>query len=100
MPANPKYLTKSPWQQFAKISAGIIGGYIVTALFHMCLALCLPNPKEMLATFIYTYFIIWCALLVIPFIAKNGWKIWGIYIAISLILFGIYYVTNQQNPFV
>ncbi|CAL2103920.1 conserved membrane protein of unknown function [Tenacibaculum sp. 190130A14a] len=100
MPANPKHLSKSPSQQFAKISAGIIGGYIVTALFHMCLALWLPNPKEVLITSIYTTFILWCTLLIIPFLFKNGWKAWGLYIAISIVLFGFYYLGNQQNPFV
>ncbi|WP_299106292.1 hypothetical protein [uncultured Tenacibaculum sp.] len=100
MPANSKHLTKSPAQQFAKISAGIIGGYIVTALFHMCLALWLPNPKEVLITSIYTHFIVWCALLIVPFLFKNGWKAWGLYIVISILLFGIYYLGNQQNPFV
>ena len=100
MPANPKYLNKSPWQQFAKISAGIIGGYMVTALFHMCLALWLPNSKEALISSIYTHFIIWSALVIVPFLFKNGWKAWGIYIASSLLLFGIYYLGNQNNPFV
>lgn len=100
MPANPKYLTKSPWQQFAKISSGILGGYIITALFHMCLALWLPNPKEVLITSIYTHFILWGVLLIIPFWFKNGWKVWGFYILISLVLYGIYHFGNQQNPFV
>ncbi|MGB1041912.1 MAG: hypothetical protein ACPGU6_00830 [Tenacibaculum sp.] len=100
MPANPKHLTKSSWQQFAKITAGIIGGYIVSALFHMCLALWLPNPKEVLITSIYTLYIVWCVLLIIPFLFKNGWKAWGLYLLISCILFIGYYFGNQQNPFV
>ncbi|WP_299118855.1 hypothetical protein [uncultured Tenacibaculum sp.] len=100
MPANPKHLTSSPWQQFAKISSGILGGYIVTALFHMCLALWLPNSREVLITSIYTHFIIWCVLLIVPFLFKNGWKAWGLYILISIVLYVIYYYGNQQNPFV
>ena len=100
MPANPKYLTTSPWQQFAKISAGVIGGYIVTALLHMCLALWIPYSKEVLITSIYTHFIIWCVLLIVPYLFKNGWKDWGLYVIISILLFGIYYLGNQQNPFV
>lgn len=100
MPANPKYLTKNPWQQFAKISSGILGGYIVTALLHMCLALWLPASKEVLITSIFTFFIIWCTLLIIPFLFKNGWKAWGLYLAVSVLLYIVYYIGNQQNPFV
>lgn len=100
MPANPKYLTKNPWQQFAKISAGILGGYIVTALLHMCLPLWLPQSKEVLITSIFTFFVVWCALLIVPFLFKNGWKAWIIYIVVSIILYGLYFLGNQQNPFV
>lgn len=100
MPANPKYLTKNPWQQFAKISAGILGGYIITALLHMCLPLWLPQSKEVLITSIFTFFVVWCALLIVPFLFKNGWKAWIIYIVVSIILYGLYFLGNQQNPFV
>lgn len=99
MPANPKYLNKNPWQQFAKITAGIIGGYIITALFHMCLPLYLPNSKEVLVTSIFTVFIVWCTLLIVPFLFKNGWKAWLIYCLTIVVLFGVYYFGNQQNPF-
>lgn len=100
MPANPKYLTKNPWQKLAKISAGILGGYIITALFHMCLPLWLPNPKAVLITSIFTFFIVWCTLLIIPYLFKNGWKAWLLYLAISIVLYVVYYFGNQQNPFV
>lgn len=99
MPANPKYLNKSTWQRFAKISSGIIGGYVVTALFHMCLVLCLPNSKEVLITSIFSFFLIWLTLSLVPFLFSNGWKIWGLYMFISIILFGIYSIGNSNNPF-
>jgi len=100
MPANRKYLHKSSWQQFAKISAGILGGYPISALFHMCLSLWLPNPKEVLITSIFTLFIVWCVFLILPFLFKNGWKAWGVYLLLILVLFGIYYLGNQNNPFI
>ncbi|QXP60426.1 hypothetical protein [Olleya sp. HaHaR_3_96] len=100
MPANTKYLNTSPWQQFAKISAGILGGYIISAVLHMCLSLWLPNPKEVLITSIVTLFIVWCALLIIPFLFKNGWKAWLLYIVIITLLYSIYLIGNQNNPFV
>ncbi len=99
MPANKKYLTQSPWQQFAKISAGIIGGYVVTSLLHLCLALWLPNPKEVLITSIFSVFIVWVVLLIIPYLFNNGWKAWLLYLSISIVLFIIYSIGIQQNPF-
>ncbi|WP_236973098.1 hypothetical protein [Membranihabitans marinus] len=99
MPANTKYLNKSSWHQFAKISAGLIGGYLITALLHMCLSLILPHHKEVLITSIITLFIVWCALLIIPFLFVNGWKPWLIYLIIIAILLGIYSFANQHNPF-
>jgi len=100
MPANPKYLNNSLWQKIAKISAGILGGYIITALLHMSLALWLPNPKEVLITSIFTLLIVWCILLIIPFLFKNGWKSWLLYLSIIIILYGTYFLGNQNNPFV
>lgn len=100
MPANTKYLNKSPWQQFAKISAGIIGGYLIAALFHMCLSLLLPNPKEVLITSTITIFIVWCILLIVPFLFKNGWKAWLLYLLTIIILFGVYYLASKNNPFI
>jgi len=100
MPANVKHLTKNPWQKFAKITAGIIGGYIITALFHLSLALWIPNHKEVLITSIYTVFIIWGVLLIVPYLFKNGWKVWGLYLFISILLYTIYFFGKQQNPFI
>lgn len=100
MPANKKYLTKSGWHKFAKISAGILGGYLISALFHMCLPLYLPSPKEVLITSIFTIFLVWSILLVLPFLFKNGWKAWLTYLIIITILYAIYSIKNQQNPFV
>lgn len=99
MPANPKYLNKSPWHQFAKITAGIIGGYIIAALLHLCLPLFLPYPKEVLITSIFTVFMVWCVFLIIPFLFTNGWKAWALYLIIIVILYIIYHYGNQHNPF-
>ncbi|CAL2085133.1 conserved membrane hypothetical protein [Tenacibaculum sp. 190524A05c] len=99
MPANSKYLNPSPWQQFAKISAGILGGYLITALFHMCLPLWFPYPKEILISSVFTVFILWTILLIIPFLFRNGWKVWGLYLLIIIVLYMIYHFGNQNNPF-
>ncbi len=99
MPANKKYLTTSSWQRFAKISAGVIGGYLITVLIHLSFALWFPLHKEALITSIYTIFIIWTIFLIIPFLFKNGWKVWGLYLLICIILFVSFYFGKLENPF-
>lgn len=100
MPANKKYLTTSSWQRFAKISAGILGGYIISALLHMTLALWLPVHMKALITSVFTLYMSWCTLIVTAFLFKNGWKTWALYLGIILLLFGTYFLGIKTNPFV
>ncbi|CAM1374062.1 conserved membrane hypothetical protein [Tenacibaculum litopenaei] len=99
MPANPKYLNKSPWQQGAKITAGLIGGYCISALLHMILALVLPFHQEVLVASIVTLFLVWCTLMIIPYLFENGWKVWGLYLIIIALLYTLYLFCNHNNPF-
>lgn len=96
MPANPKYLTQSKWQRFAKITAAILGGYFVSVSFHLALASWL-NRANVLITMAYSGFILWVALMVIAFLAKSGWKIWGIYILLTLLFCVIIYFGQTAN---
>lgn len=98
MPANKKYLTTSSWQRFAKISAGIVGGYIISALLHIALAYWLPNPEMVLITSIYTLYIVWAAIIIMSFLAKNGWKLWAFYLAIIIVLSVLIYFGKTYNP--
>lgn len=100
MPANQKYLTTSSWQKGAKIVSGILGGYIIAALLHMIVALVLPYHKEVLATSIFTMFIVWGGLLIIPFLFKNGFKSLLLYTIIIVLLFIVYTIVNKENPFI
>ncbi|MBW8200597.1 hypothetical protein [Flagellimonas abyssi] len=99
MPANKKYLTPSTSQRFAKISAAILGGLIVAVTFHMALASWF-NHVTVIITSTFSAFILWAILMVVAFLGKNGWKIWGIYLLASLVLFVIFYFGNQTNPLV
>lgn len=91
MPANRKYLTKSPWQRFAKISAGFVGGYVVTQAFHMLL-IQWWNPANALITLRFGGFALWVTLFILAFLAKNGWKIWGIYLLSTAIMAVLIYL--------
>lgn len=97
MPANPKYLTQSIWQRVAKITAAILGGYFVSISFHLALASWF-NRANILMTMAYSGFIIWVALMVIAFLAKSGWKIWGIYILLTLFFSLFIYLGQTYNP--
>jgi hypothetical protein len=97
MPANPKYLTQSKWQRFAKITAAILGGYFVSVTFHLALAAWL-NRANVLMTMAFSGFILWVALMVVAFLAKSGWKIWGIYILLTLAFSLLIYLGQTYNP--
>jgi|SRR5690606_33728872 len=97
MPANRKYLTPSPWQRFAKITAGILGGLMVAVLFHLALASWFDHVV-VIASSTYTAFILWAVLMVLAFLGKNGWRTWGIYLLASLVLWLILYLGLLTHP--
>ncbi|MEO1009655.1 MAG: hypothetical protein AAFX53_00020 [Bacteroidota bacterium] len=93
MPANPKYLS-SPGQRLLKITAGILGGFALTILFHNALGSLLEEKGALLSTSAYTSFLLWGALMVIAFLAKNGWKVWGAYLLV-IVVFGVVIFLNK-----
>ena len=86
MPANKKYLS-SRGQRWLKITAGIIGGFIVTILFHNFLGVMVEEKGGAIITSAYTSFLMWAGLMIIAFMQKNGWKIWGIYLLITIVFY-------------
>lgn len=99
MPANPKYLTTSTWQRFAKISAGFLGGYLVTITLHLALSFWIHHTY-VLITSTFSGFILWAVLMVLAFLAKNGWKIWGVYLLITMIFCLVIYFSKMHNPII
>lgn len=97
MPANTKYLTQSKWQRFAKITAAILGGYLVSVSFHLALASWF-NRANIMITMAFTGFILWVALMVVAFLAKKAWKIWLIYLGITLFFSVLIYLGQIYNP--
>jgi hypothetical protein len=97
MPANPKYLTQSKWQRFAKISAAIIGGYFVSVSFHLALASWF-NRVNVIITMAFTAFILWVVLMIVAFLAKSALKIWGIYLLLTLIFSVFIYLGQTYHP--
>ncbi|MEO9571716.1 MAG: hypothetical protein ABJH82_01470 [Polaribacter sp.] len=98
MPANPKYLS-SNWQRFAKITAGFLGGYFVAISFHLAISF-IFNHVNVIITSSFSGFILWSVLMIIAFLAKNGWKIWAIYLVITALFSCIVYVGKIYNPII
>ena len=96
MPANPKYLTQTTVQRFLKITAAILGGYLVTISFHLALASWFDRAA-IIITMGFSGFILWVALMVVAFLSKNGWKIWAIYLILTLTFFLLLYLGQTYN---
>lgn len=79
MPAKKEYLS-SPGQRALKITAGVIGGYILSIAVHLVAGVLLPFRTEVIMTGAYSVFILWIAFMVLSFLARNGWVLWGIYL--------------------
>ncbi|MFV0564383.1 MAG: hypothetical protein ACK5NB_00975 [Flavobacteriaceae bacterium] len=90
MPANKKYLS-SNWQRAAKISAAVLGGYIVTVTLHLAWGVLVKDKSVMLLTTAFSGFFLWVAIMVFAFISKNGWKFWAILLGIILVCLLIIY---------
>ncbi|WPR75576.1 hypothetical protein [Algoriphagus sp. NG3] len=95
MPANKKYLTPTLIHRFSRITAGFVGGYLVTVSFFLALSFYF-DKVSMLFTLVFAGFLLWVSLMIIAFIAKSGWKIWTIYLLLTLCFSVIVYI-NQPS---
>lgn len=96
MPANKKYLTTSPLQRTLKITAGFIGGYLLTLAVHQFFMLFL-SKKDVFVTMHFTTYILWAVLMLIAFLSTNGWKIWGWYLLLSGLFFAPFIYQNYAQ---
>jgi len=92
MPANKKYLTKSPLQRWLKITAGFFGGYAVMISFSVFLSVFMDR-QHVLATGMVLGYVLWAILLLLAFLAKSAWKIWLIYLSLTA-LFALPYLVG------
>lgn len=91
MPANKKHLS-SPGQRWLKITAALIGGYLVTMLFHNAIGIHLTHKGALALTSSFSAFFMWIGFMVLAFLSKSGWKIWGLYLLIIAICAIIIYL--------
>lgn len=91
MPAQTKYLS-SRGQRALKITAAILGAYLVSASFHLMLGV-MPFGREIVVVLSgISFFMVWGGLMVVGFLARNGWKLWGLYLVLTLIFGGITWI--------
>jgi len=84
MPANKKYLTKSPFERFLKIAAGFIGGYCIMISFHHLFGYFFA-PGYVVITAEITGYLLWVIILLVAFLAEKAWKIWLLYILLTVL---------------
>lgn len=95
MPANKKYLTKSFHQRFAKVTAAILGGYMVTATFFMALSGWLDRAS-VIVTMIFGGFVLWAGIMICTFLFRNGWIAWALYLGLTGIFSAVMYLTGPS----
>lgn len=93
MPANKKYLNKSGFDKFLKITGGLVLGYSVNLLFFTLLAHYF-KVVDILETLRFTGFIVWAGLLLIAFLMKKGWQVWLLYGSITFLLYVLYLLSK------
>lgn len=93
MPANKKYLTKSPWIRLCRILLGTLGGYTVMISFHVLLVALFP-PENVIATAFFTGYLLWAFLLFWAFLEPKLWRLALTYIGLTL-LFSLPYIINH-----
>ena len=90
MPAKREFLT-TRGQRALKITAGLIGGYLLAVSFQMVLSVLIPDRTAVILTGAFTVFMFWIVLMIVAFLARNGWIIWGIYLLSTAICATIIY---------
>lgn len=95
MPANKKYLIKSPWIKFSKLMAAILGGFIVSIAIHLALALWI-DLSLVLVTSIFSVFIIWAVLMLVVYWMKSPLKAWGLLLLTLIICSAAIYLGKMN----
>lgn len=91
MPAQQKYLS-SRRQRWYKVSAAILGGFMVAMALQLAVGAHLADKQALLITSTFLSFFLWVFFMIIPFFFEDGRKIWGIYLAVVAICGGIIYL--------
>lgn len=95
MPANKKYLAKSPWTKFSKVLAAILGSFLVSIGIHHALALWV-DMRTVIVTSVFSIFILWIILMLVVYWIKSPWKAWAI-LLLTLIICSVAIYFGKMN---
>ena len=94
MPANKKYLEKSPWIQTSKLVAAFIGGLVASLSLHLALAFWV-GFDYIIPTSLFSIFVLWGFFMITVYWIKSHWISWGVLFLITFIsVVGIYIAKN------
>lgn len=88
MPAQTKYLSSKP-QRALKIVTALLGGYLVSASFHLMIGVISVAREGIVVLSGISFFLVWAGLMVVAFLARSGGKIGAFYLLLTLIFGGI-----------
>lgn len=94
MPANSKYLT-TKGQRAVKIVTAIVGGYLLSATFHLFLAVFPATRDTVIILSSFSFFLVWGGLMVGVFLAKNAWNALGLFLALTVVFGGAFWMLKN-----
>lgn len=94
MPANSKYLT-TKGQRAVKIVTAIVGGYLLSATFHLFLAVFPVTRDTVIILSSFSFFLVWGGLMVVVFLAKNAWNALGLFLALTVVFGGAFWMLKN-----
>ncbi len=99
MPANPKFLTTSKWEQLMKFISAAISSYFASLFIHLSLAI-FVDAKAVFVNMYFTLYLLWCVLAIVAYLFKSGWKSLVFTSIIALVFYGIMEIGKLYYPIV
>ncbi|WP_367914670.1 hypothetical protein [Leadbetterella sp. DM7] len=97
MPANSKYLT-TKGQRAVKIVTALLGGYLLSASFHLFLAVFPATRDVVIILSSFSFFLVWGGLMIVVFLARNAWNALGLFLALTVIFGSAFWILKNMWP--
>lgn len=85
MPANKEYLTHGTAERIGKVSAALVGSFLVAVSSMLALASWSDRPSVVFMSYTYLLILVWCALMLVAFLFRKAWKCWLLYASLVVI---------------
>lgn len=97
MPANSKYLT-TKGQRAVKIVTALLGGYLLSASFHLFLAVFPATRDVVIILSSFSFFLVWGGLMIVVFLARNAWNALGLFLVLTVIFGSAFWILKNMWP--